>query len=129
MKGANLMKFNRQALLRAAGAAVGATALAGGLAFAAAPAHADVTTNFKWCDFISNTSVGIDAWSGNNWFGLANHNNCQTNTAVGAGEIDFFLNNQATAVKVGSINVNGTSLTATFTGTIGHVHESISNGT
>jgi hypothetical protein len=120
------MNVKRPALFRIAGTAVGIAALAGGLSMAAAPAHASVTTNLQWCDFISNTSIGIDAWGGPNWFGLANHNSCQTVTLQGSGGVQFFLNNQASPVQIGSVTVNGNPVTVTFTGTIGHIHESIS---
>ncbi len=124
------MVIKRKALLRIAGGAVGVAALAGGLATAALPAHAAtvVTTDLTWCDSISNTSVAVDAWSGTNFFGTADHNECHSTTAVSSGPatMEFFLDGQTSAVEIGSVTLDGSPLHVTFTGTVGDISESVS---
>lgn len=95
------MKLNRPTLLRTAGAAAAAAALAGGLAFAAVPAHASTgfSQNLEVCDFLStkNGVVAIDVWDGSRFIVKVNEGKCVTRTFTDqhlGDTVQIFLDNK-----------------------------------
>lgn len=123
------MQLNRSTLLRTATAAVGAAALAGGLAVATIPAHAStptVNTSLEVCNFLSS-NVAIDLWDSKGFITKVGKGQCTSfvlNNLPLSTSIQLFLDNEGVEINQ-LIFVNKDPITEDVTGTASDVHQGI----
>jgi hypothetical protein len=127
------VKLKRPTLIGTAAAAVGAAALAGGLAVATLPAHASTSGDafnvpFQLCDHLSTKDgkVAIDVWTDGVEVDKVASGTCGNKPifAVPNGVVQLFLDGHGKEISELAF-INAEPFTDTVTGTITDVHEAI----